>query len=257
MLRIEPAFTRLREQVNAIAGLLEEKASIPMVHEQMALIQEIQTDEWWQDVTVPMLETVAQAAARARQAHREARRKPIYTDFEDEMGEETVVELPGFASPDSFERFRAKARHFLREHEDHLAIHKLRMNKPLTPLDLAELERMLTDKRRRRRPSISTRRKQRARAGAFRALAGWPGPGSGQEGAGGISLGKDAGGESDRVREPDRRPPDRTRRDAGGAALRVALHRHHSAGAGWLVQRRAGRGIGGRAGCELRARAAA
>lgn len=46
-LRAEPGFERLREKVKSIAGLLEEKAAIPMVREQMALIQEIQTDEWW------------------------------------------------------------------------------------------------------------------------------------------------------------------------------------------------------------------
>ena len=56
MLRAEPGFERLREQVKEIAGLLEEKSAIPMVREQMALIQDVQTDEWWQDVTVPMLE---------------------------------------------------------------------------------------------------------------------------------------------------------------------------------------------------------
>ena len=57
---------------------------------------------------------------------------------------ETAIDLPGFEAPDSFERFRAKARAFLREHDDHIAIHKLRMNKALTRSDLAELERMLT-----------------------------------------------------------------------------------------------------------------
>jgi type I restriction enzyme R subunit len=59
------------------------------------------------------------------------------------MGGETTVELPGFSAPDSFERFRAKARSFLKEHENHLAINKLRMNQPLTATDLQELERML------------------------------------------------------------------------------------------------------------------
>ena len=73
------------------------------------------------------------------------RRQPIYTDFEDEIGGETTVELPGFATPDSFERFRSKARRFLREHEDDLVLHKLRMNEPLTPVDLTELERVLAD----------------------------------------------------------------------------------------------------------------
>jgi type I restriction enzyme R subunit len=73
------------------------------------------------------------------------KRKPIYTDFEDQMGIEASVDLPGFAAPDSFERFRAKARAFLKQHEDHIAIHKLRMNKALTAADLAELERMLAE----------------------------------------------------------------------------------------------------------------
>jgi len=56
-----------------------------------------------------------------------------------------AVDLPGFEAPDSFERFRAKARAFLREHESHIAIHKLRMNKALTAADLAELERILAE----------------------------------------------------------------------------------------------------------------
>ncbi len=58
VLRVEPAFKRLSEQVQAIAGLLEEKSSIPMIREQLPLIQTLQSEEWWQDVTAPMLETV-------------------------------------------------------------------------------------------------------------------------------------------------------------------------------------------------------
>ena len=52
--------------------------------------------------------------------------------------------LPSFSAPDRYKRFRVKARHFLKAHEDHLTIHKLRTNEPLTATDLAELERMLT-----------------------------------------------------------------------------------------------------------------
>ena len=143
VLRVEPAFKRLSDQVKAIAGLLEEKSSIPMVHEQMSLIQDLQTDEWWQDVTVPMLETVRRRLRALIKLIEKQQRKPIYTDFEDELGSESTIDLPGFASPDSFERFRAKTRQFLREHENDLVIHKLRMNEPLTASDLGELERML------------------------------------------------------------------------------------------------------------------
>src|SRR5204862_3025722 len=56
LLRSEPGFERLREQVKAIAGVLEEKSAIPMVRDQMPLIQEIQTDEYWQDITAPILD---------------------------------------------------------------------------------------------------------------------------------------------------------------------------------------------------------
>ncbi len=144
LLRAEPSFQRLRDQLTAIAGLLEEKTSIPMVHQQLVLIQEIQSDEWWQDVTTAMLEIARKRLRALIKLIDKQKRKPIYTDFEDEMGGESGVSLPGFDAPDSYERFRAKARAFLKEHEDHIAIHKLRMNKALTRSDLDELERMLT-----------------------------------------------------------------------------------------------------------------
>jgi type I restriction enzyme, R subunit len=72
-------------------------------------------------------------------------RKLIYTDFEDELGRETPVELPVFVAADSLEKFRDRTRAFLRAHQDRLTIRKLRMNEPLTPLDLDELERMLSE----------------------------------------------------------------------------------------------------------------
>ncbi len=63
-------------------------------------------------------------------------RKPIYTDFEDVMGDQKEIAFSAFAKGDDFEQFRSKARRFLREHEDHIAIHKLRMNEPLTQTDI-------------------------------------------------------------------------------------------------------------------------
>ena len=131
--------------MKAIAGLLEDAASIPMVQAQMALIHDIQTDEWWQDVTVPMLDQARKRLRLLVKLIEKQARKPIYTNFEDEMGKETAFDLPGFAAPDSDARFRAKARQFLQAHEDHIAIHKLRANEPLTATDLTELERMLAE----------------------------------------------------------------------------------------------------------------
>jgi len=141
--RSEPSFARLRDQVKIIAGLLEEISTIPMVREQMPLIQDLQTEEWWQDVTVPMLEVVRKRLRLLVKLIEKRNRKPIYTDFEDQLGDETNVELPGFTSSGGFEKFQGKARLFLREHLNHITINKLRMNRALTATDLAELERIL------------------------------------------------------------------------------------------------------------------
>lgn len=145
MLRSEPGFARLRDQVKELAGLLEEKSAIPMVREQMELIQDAQTDEWWQDVTVPMLEGMRRRLRDLIKFIEKQKRKPIYTDFEDEMGGETTIEMPGFGEGTNDAKFRAKAQAFLRAHQDHIAIHKLRMNKALTAADLGEFQRILAE----------------------------------------------------------------------------------------------------------------
>ncbi len=145
LLRAEPTFERLRNQVRAIAGLLEEKSSIPMVLAQMPFIQDIQSDAWWEDVTTPMLENARKRLRLLVKFIEKARRQPVYADFEDQLGGEIAVELPGFGAGADFERFRNKARQFLRDHESDVTIHKLRWNMRLTAQDLENLEQIMLD----------------------------------------------------------------------------------------------------------------
>ncbi len=145
VLRSERSFSKLQKSVKAIAGLLEEKSSIPMIQAQMELIQAIQTDEWWEHVTPTMLENARKRLRLLVKLIDKNQRKPIYTDFGDVMGDEKEVAFDAFVRGDDFEQFRSKARRFLREHQDHIAIHKLRMNEPLTEADLRELERILAE----------------------------------------------------------------------------------------------------------------
>ncbi len=69
----------------------------------------------------------------------------LFTDFHDEIGDQATIDLIGVTPAAGMERFRAKARAFLRQHEDHITVHRLRMNKPLTPSDLQALEVMLAE----------------------------------------------------------------------------------------------------------------
>jgi type I restriction enzyme R subunit len=145
VLRQEPRFTKLRDRVIAIAEMLEEQANIPMVREHLVFLEEIQSQEWWQDVTLAMLEEVRKKLRNLVQFIEKRNRNVLYTDFQDEIGDQISFDLLGITPPQDIERFRAKARAFLRDHQDHIAIHRLRMNKPLTPTDLTALESMLAD----------------------------------------------------------------------------------------------------------------
>jgi type I restriction enzyme, R subunit len=144
-LNAEPEFDRLSQQVKAIATALEGQDSIPIIREQMALIQDIQSDTWWEDVTIPMIESARKRLRSLIRLIEKTQRKPIYTNFADELGQETLIELPELGNSNEFDRFRAKARQFLRAHQDHIAIYKLKFNQPLTPIDLQELERILQE----------------------------------------------------------------------------------------------------------------
>ncbi len=142
-LRHDPSLEGLRQTVVAIAGALEELAnSIPMVAKEHPLLLEIQTDEYWTNVTAPMLETVRRRLRGLVKLIEPKKRPIVYTDFEDEIGAGAAVVVQGLGPGTDMGRFRQKARHFLKDHENHIAVLKLKRNEPLTATDLAELEKM-------------------------------------------------------------------------------------------------------------------
>jgi type I restriction enzyme, R subunit len=145
LLRHERSFTRWSENVREIAGALEEKAAIPMVRAELELIIEVQTDEFWQDITTSILEDVRKRLRSLVKFIEKTTRQNIYTDFVDLIGEETEIELPGFAAGHDVERFRDKTHQFLKAHENDPVIHKLRWNEPLTRADLDTLEKILVE----------------------------------------------------------------------------------------------------------------
>lgn len=145
ILQAKPDFSGLRDKIIAIASALEDQQVIPAIKAQLVLIQSIMSDEWWQDVTVAMLETARKRLRALVKLIEKGNRHIVYTDFEDELGDDSTIELPGVGTGMNFERFREKARLFLKAHESHLALQRLRRNQPLTSADMVELERMLVE----------------------------------------------------------------------------------------------------------------
>ncbi len=139
------AAERLREQIQNIASGLLNQTAIPSVAAQQVLLDEVASDEWWVDVTLPMLEMIRRKLRGLLRFLEKAKKVVVYTDFADELSESTLVDLPGITPGTNWERFRAKAAMYLKQHQDHVALQRLRRNKPLTAEDLSSLEQMLID----------------------------------------------------------------------------------------------------------------
>jgi type I restriction enzyme R subunit len=137
------SFEALRGRAQDIASALLAQTAIPSVKEQALLLDQVAGDEWWVDITLPMLEVARRRIRGLVRFIDKAKKGVVYADFTDELGELVQVELPGVAPGTNWERFKAKARAYLRDHEDHVALQRLRRNRQLTPGDLTSLEDML------------------------------------------------------------------------------------------------------------------
>lgn len=139
------AAERLREKIQDIASGLLNQTNIPSVGAQQELLDDVAGDQWWVDVTLPMLEHARRKLRGLLRFLEKAKKVVVYTDFADELGQSNLVDLPGITPGTNWERFELKAKAYLKQHQDHIALQRLRRNKPLTTADLEALEQMLVD----------------------------------------------------------------------------------------------------------------
>jgi len=130
-------------QVRDIAKGLEDKSAIPSVAAQMELIMALQTDQWWSDVTLPMLENVRiRLRELTRFIDKDAGLVDVFTNFEDKIGEE-AAEYNIVKSDPKLQDYRKRVQRFINEHRDHVTIRRLRNNEPVSPTDVEALEDIL------------------------------------------------------------------------------------------------------------------
>lgn len=143
LLRKNSKFAALQKRLISFASALEGLSNVPTVAREMELIIAMQSDDFWQDITVDILEDVRRRLRGLVDLIQSNERKIVVTDFEDTLGAATSIDLPEVGNGVDKLRFKTKARKFLEQHQDHIALLKLRRGDALTQADLAELERML------------------------------------------------------------------------------------------------------------------
>ena len=115
--------------------------TIPQIKAKQPFIQQVRYPEFWEDVTVDKLETVRTQLRDLLKFLETESRGIYYTDFADTL---ITVREPHTVTPEqTSESYKKKVERYLKEHQDNIAVHKLRTNKRLTSVDLRELERVL------------------------------------------------------------------------------------------------------------------
>lgn len=132
-----------RTAIQSIADGLLEQLRIPEIQKREQLLREVAEDEWWVDVTLPMLDDARKKLRSIVGLLERSKRPIIYSDFEDTLGDVTEVDMPTMTTGTDIERFNAKVHDFLVQQPDNLALRKLQRALPLTDADLASLQELL------------------------------------------------------------------------------------------------------------------
>ena len=129
------------DMVVSAAENLQGKYSIPQVAAEKETIEKVQTQDFWDNATIIELNQVREAMRGLLQYIDKGVRPKYYTNFTDEMSE--AVEGGPVYTGNDLKNYRKKVEFYLKEHEDHLSVYKLRNNKKLNETDMKELERIL------------------------------------------------------------------------------------------------------------------
>ncbi|WP_158735588.1 DEAD/DEAH box helicase family protein [Alteribacillus sp. YIM 98480] len=132
---------RMVMKVKKTASQLEEKTVIDEVEDALPVIEEIQTNEFWEKASQEDLEDVRIALRDLIQYIDKKQRKVVYTDFEDEIEDiDYDSEMP---QTTDWRDYKLEVNRFIRNHQDHITIQKVYKNKQITKQDLEELENIL------------------------------------------------------------------------------------------------------------------
>ena len=140
----EAVFESHRRRVVEIAMLLEEKSTIPAVKTQLGYLAAVQETGLWEGIALSGLEDLRLRLRGLVPFLDKKKRKIVYTDFQDEVmrvRDETAIYMPTMTGA----QYEKKVKEYLRNHLDHLVVHRLRTNQPLTDADLKGLESTLVE----------------------------------------------------------------------------------------------------------------
>lgn len=135
--------SKYMNQIFRTAGSLERKDNIPQVSMHLPLIKEIQTEEYWNSIDLVKLNDLRIALRELIKYLEVNRQASLYTHFEDEIDFEGIVVREPVANYINLQSYKDRVESYIRKNKNHLTIHKLSNNIPITKAELIELEKIL------------------------------------------------------------------------------------------------------------------
>lgn len=132
---------RFAVMVTTSCQKLAGKYTIPQVAAHRQLIDRIIQDGYWAEADIFAFEEAREALRELMQFLDSEIQSIYYTHFDDELVNISVGEPLGGGF--GLKPYRERVKSYLHEHEDTLAVYKLRNNKQMTTTDLAVLEKIL------------------------------------------------------------------------------------------------------------------
>lgn len=132
---------RFAVMVTTSCQKLAGKYTIPQVAAQRQLIDRIIQDGYWAEADIFAFDQAREALRELMQFLDSEIQSIYYTHFDDELVNISVGEPLGGGF--GLKPYRERVKSYLHEHEDTLAVYKLRNNKQMTTTDLAVLEKIL------------------------------------------------------------------------------------------------------------------
>ena len=132
-----------RKRIQSVAENLSIKTNIPAIAKEIELIDSILTEDYWTTISVIDAENIRERLRNPVKLIDKVERKIVYTILMDELGEVEPIPLPDIGPNVDVDQYKKRVEHFIKAHEDHLTISRLKLGLPLTKGDLTQLEQFV------------------------------------------------------------------------------------------------------------------
>ncbi|MFQ7001762.1 MAG: type I restriction-modification enzyme R subunit C-terminal domain-containing protein, partial [Clostridium sp.] len=138
----EASATKAIKSVIETAEGLSKLGTIPQIQEKKDIIEAVKREEFWKSADIFALDKVREALRELVKYLEDKTKVTIYTtNFDDMFIKEE--ENKAFYNVNDLKNYRKKVEYYLKEHQDQIAVYKLRNNKELTKEDLKSLENIM------------------------------------------------------------------------------------------------------------------